>query len=371
MRTDIIDLPPDVPGSRRSLTALRFGAPGARPLAYVQAALHADEIPGMMAAHHLRAELERLEADGQIVGEILLVPVANPIGLGQRVLGGKIGRFDLSDGLNFNRGFPALGPAAAKRVEGRLTDDASRNVAIIRDALLDALSAEPAETPAQHLKHALLRLALPADIVLDLHCDSEAALHLYTLTPLAGIGEELSAELGCRALLLADVSGDDPFDEAVTRPWVDVAAAAGGRPAPLACFSCTVELRGTSDVSDAFGRSDAAALVRFLRRRGVIAGEPGPLPPALCAATELAASDPLTAPVAGVVSYLRAPGDMVAAGEAVAELIDPLTGAVTPVASPQPGVLFARSAARFATPGQRLGKVAGTVPTRHGKLLSP
>ena len=62
---------------------------------------------------------------------------------------------------------------------------------------------------------------------------------------------------------------------------------------------------------------------------------------------------------------------MVAAGDAVAELIDPLTGAVTPVASPQPGVLFARSAARFATPGQRLGKVAGTVPTRHGKLLSP
>ena len=82
--------------------------------------------------------------------------------------------------------------------------------------------------------------------MLDLHCDSEAALHLYTLTPLAGIGEELSAELGCRALLLADVSGDDPFDEAVTRPWVDVAAAAGGRPVPLACFSCTVELRGTS-----------------------------------------------------------------------------------------------------------------------------
>ena len=139
MRTDIIDLPPDVPGSRRSLTALRFGQPGARPLAYVQAALHADEIPGMMAAHHLRAELERLEADGQIVGEVLLVPVANPIGLGQRVLGSKIGRFDLSDGLNFNRGFPALGPAAAKRVEGRLTDDASRNVAIVRDALLEAL----------------------------------------------------------------------------------------------------------------------------------------------------------------------------------------------------------------------------------------
>jgi uncharacterized protein len=235
--------------------------------------------------------------------------------------------------------------------------------------LAEALSAETAETPAQHLKRALLRLALPADIVLDLHCDSEAALHLYTLTPLAGIGEELSAELGCRALLLADVSGDDPFDEAVTRPWVDVAAAAQGRPVPLACFSCTVELRGTRDVSDELGRTDAAALVRFLRRRGVIAGEAGPLPAALCAPTELAASEPLSAPAAGVVSYQRTPGDTVAAGDAVAEIIDPLTGAATPVRATQAGVLFARSAARFALPGQRLAKVAGTVPTRQGKLL--
>ena len=65
-------------------------------------------------------------------------------------------------------------------------------------------------------------------------------------------------------------------------------------------------------------------------------------------------------------------GDTVKAGEVVAELVDPASGARTPVAASEGGLLFARASARFAMPGQRLGKVAGTVPIqRGGRLLSP
>ncbi|PSC03464.1 deacylase [Alsobacter soli] len=372
MRTEVLDLPPELPGLRRTLTVQRFGEPGARPLAYVQASLHADEIPGMMAVVHLRELLLRMERDGRINGEIILVPVANPLGLQQRVLGGHIGRFDLADGLNFNRGFPALGEAVAERVGARLGEDADANVQAIRAAALEAAEGLAAVTPAEHLKKALLRLALPADLVLDLHCDSEALVHLYTLTPLSDLGAELGAELGAGALLLADVSGDDPFDEAVTRPWVEVAARFPEHPVPLACFSCTVEFRGTQDVADSTGAADAAAIVRFLQRRGVLAGDPGPLPASLCEATELAASEPLSAPVAGIVAFRRDLGARVGAGETVAEVIDPYSGARTAVTATQGGLLFARTSARFAMPGQRLGKVAGTVPVQRGsKLLSP
>jgi hypothetical protein len=35
------------------------------------------------------------------------------------------------------------------------------------------------------------------------------------------------------------------------------------------------------------------------------------------------------------------------------------------------GVLYARIATRWATPGTRLGKIAGATPVRTGKLLSP
>ena len=37
----------------RASTVLRFGTPGARPKAYLQAGLHADELPGMLVLHKL------------------------------------------------------------------------------------------------------------------------------------------------------------------------------------------------------------------------------------------------------------------------------------------------------------------------------
>src|SRR5215218_214867 len=119
MRTEQIALSPLAPGASLSLTVHRFGPSGARPRIYVQASLHADEIPGMIAAHHLRERLTRLEAEGRVRGEVVLVPSANPIGLAQRVLGSAIGRFDLADGLNFNRDYPYLVPKVTERVKGR------------------------------------------------------------------------------------------------------------------------------------------------------------------------------------------------------------------------------------------------------------
>jgi len=81
-RIDRIDLPCMSPGTERHLKVHRYGTPGARPKAYIHASLHADEIPGMMAAHHLIRRLDEADKRGEIKGEIIVVPVANPIGLG-------------------------------------------------------------------------------------------------------------------------------------------------------------------------------------------------------------------------------------------------------------------------------------------------
>ena len=71
------------PGTQRRISSFHYGAGQLK--AYVQASLHADELPGMLVAHHLRQRLAGLEAEGQLLGEIVVVPVANPIGLGQSV----------------------------------------------------------------------------------------------------------------------------------------------------------------------------------------------------------------------------------------------------------------------------------------------
>jgi predicted deacylase len=370
MRVESIELAGATPGASHRVCALHYGQPGQGPKAFIQAALHADETPALLVAHALREALAALEAAGEVLGHIVLVPYANPIGLAQQALGLHQGRFDLRDGVNFNRLIPDLTEAAALTVSGRLGGDAQANVALIRSALRDAAAALTASTPVADLKRQLLRWATDADIVLDLHCDAQAALHLYGLTPQADMLAELGALMGAQAILLATESGDSPFDEACSRPWFELQRRHPQHAVPLACFSTTVELRGEADTDHGLAQRDALAILEFLRRRGVLAGTPQPLPGPRCQPTLLAASEPITAPRSGIVVFHAQPGERVAAGALIADLVDVDSGEVLPLRAQSAGVLYARSATRWAQPGQPLAKIAGTTLARTGKLLS-
>jgi uncharacterized protein len=378
MHIDLIPLLPAAPGHQLQLQVLRFGQAGAGPKAYIQAALHADEVPALLVAQHLREQLLQLQASGLLLGEVVLVPFANPLGLAQQVLGQNQGRFDLRDGINFNRSFAELTDATARLVQNSLGPDAASNTRTIRQALLQALHVQMKQTqhptPAQQLKHHLLQLAVDADVVLDLHCDSEASVHLYAATAQAAQGALLGSLLGARAVLLADESGDTPFDEACARPWQLLQARFKNHPVPLACFSATVELRGEADTHHATAAQDARACLEFLRQAGVLGGPPLagflPAPAPLCQPTLLAASEPIAAPRTGVVVFHLEPGAWVAAGAAVADIVCVETGKRTAVCSQSAGVLYARVHTRWALAGQRIAKVAGSSLQRTGKLLS-
>jgi predicted deacylase len=370
MRTETIELAGATPGCSQRVTALHYGQPGRGPKAYIQAALHADEIPALLVAQVLRARLAALEAAGEVLGHLVLVPFANPVGLAQQALGLHQGRFDLRDGVNFNRMIPDLTEAVASAVAGQLGADEVANVALVRHALRDAAAVLTANKPVTDLKRRLLQWAIDADIVLDLHCDAQAALHLYGLTPQAEPLAELGALMGARAILLATESGDSPFDEACSRPWFELQRRNPGHPVPLACFSTTVELRGEADTGHDCAQQDADAILEFLRRRGVLAGTPKPLPVPQCQPTPLAASEPITAPRSGIVVFHVQPGEYVAAGALIADLVDVDSGEQLALRSRSAGVLYARSATRWAQPGQPLAKIAGTTLARTGKLLS-
>ena len=371
MKTVHHSLTQNTPGVSIELQSLHFGTPGRGPKATLQAALHADEIPGLLVAHHLRARLAALEAEGRIVGEIVLVPVANPIGLAQRVLQSVEGRFDLASGENFNRHYADLFDAVARQVDGKLTFDPTLNDALIRDALREAAAALPARSALESLRRVLLGLSIDADIVLDLHCDSQAVMHLYTETSVWPQVEPLARFLGCEAALLAEVSGDHPFDEACSTIWPRLAARFGSAtPIPSACVAVTVELRGEADVAHEFAERDAQALIDYLAWQGLISGAPAALPPARCEATPLAGSIPVNAPHGGVIVYVRELGAAVAAGERLADLVEPMTGLVTPLLSPVDGVFYARETRRFVPAGAGVLRVAGRDALRQGNLLT-
>ncbi|MRW94732.1 deacylase [Duganella sp. FT80W] len=360
------------------LTSFHFGTPGSGKKVYIQGSLHADEVPGMLVSQFLRKELSALEAAGKISGEIILVPAANPIGLAQALHGAAFGRFDLTTGVNFNRAYKHVAEDLKKSLEGKLGADANANVALIRDHARSSIAAWQPATDAETLKKTLMTLAIDADIVLDLHCDNEAVLHIYAGTPLANQIAPLAAILGSHATLLAYEAGGEPFDEACSRLWWDLDAHFEHQyPIPAACLSTTIELRGEQEVSYELARKDAAGLLQFLTQQGVLhAGDTAAqaaaavMPQPLCEATPLEGVEPLYAPHAGILIYTRDLGERVTAGDPIADLIDPVSGDTTVLRAAVDGVFFARSAHRHVIRGMNVGKVAGAKAYREGDLLS-
>lgn len=376
-RIDRIDLPSMSPGTERYLKVHRYGEAGARPKAYIHASLHADETPGMIAAHHLLRQLDAADRRGEIKGEIIVVPVANPIGLGQVVNRTHVGRYELRGGGNFNRHWPDLFAGLVEATAGKLGADPASNVAVVRKAIGAALDKMNADSEFPALRLALAKLAYDADIVLDLHCDDDAEVHLYLIPESWPDGRDLAAFLGAEAVLLAGDSGGASFDETFSAPWVKLQAAVGpGIPVPPACLSGTVEFRGQHDVFDEIGTADATALFSFLQHRGLIGGTAPQVPTPRCEATMLDACDVVRTPVPGVLAYKVALGQQVRAGDVIAEVIDPLADdqslARTQLRCQTDGRVLSRKLMKLIATGESVCKVVGTkkLAYRQGLLLT-
>jgi uncharacterized protein len=370
-------LPAMTPGTRRSIAIHRFGKAGARPKAYLQAAIHANELPGVMALHHLMPMLAAADRARRIKGEIIVVPTVNPIGLAQLVGNNHLGRYELLGRENFNRNWPELAAPVAERIGSRLGRDARANVAAVRGAALAALRALAPVNELQALRAAIMTLSVDADIVLDLHCDVQAALHLFiSRKDWPGPAEALAADIGAQATLY-----NEPYPDVLTFSgangalWARLAERFPAADIPQACLSATIEYRGQHDVNHRFGESDAKNLFRFLVRRGIVAGRAGPLPRLKARATPIAGMDVGYVPKPGILTYLAREGERVKKGRVVCEVIDPLDSrgprARTPMLSKTDGILFSRRTdGRLAWPGMVAYRIAGARPLAHRKGMS-
>lgn len=366
--TEKIMLPTMTPGTERHITVHRFGTPGARPKVYIHAALHADELPTLVAVHHLMPMLEAADAEGRINGEIVVVPVANPIGLNQNQGSYFTGRFDVATRENYNRNFAADWAVVADNVKDRLTDDADRNVALVREAALAYIAGQSPVSELEALRWKLLELSIDADYVLDLHCAATALVYIMIYEDCLDVGaRELAADIGSQASFLIGWYPDKrTFMTTVANLWSRVRESAPGVPVPQALMSSTVEYRGRLDVSDDFGRSDAENLLRFITRKGALDGPEHALPEEQTAPVPVTHMVLATAPVGGVVVYNKKLGEPIKAGEIACEIIDPLepdpAQARTPVPSPVDGFIFDMRNDFLARPGTVVYRIRSDQP---------
>jgi predicted deacylase len=248
-----------------------------------------------------------------------------------------MGRFELNTSENFNRHYPDFCAAVLPLVQDKLGSDAAHNVRTIRQAASQYLQNWVPETELASQRKTLTSMAFDADVVLDLHCDCEAIMHMYAEVPCWPTLEPLARLLGTQAVLLAKNSGGLSFDECMSGLWWQLADKLGNAyPIPQACCSTTVELRGEAEVGHALAQADADAIFAYLQHLDVIGGTKPVLP---------------------------------ALGDLVCEVIDPIGNTVHALRAEVPGVMYARTNERYATPGDDLANIAGAVPFRTGNLL--
>ncbi len=368
MRTETVPLSGPSPGTTRTLTRHHWGQAGDRPKVYLQGGLHADEMPGPLALFHLMTLLDQAEAEGRIAGHVIVVPMANPIGLSEWLLHKPVGRRDLDGAQNFNRGYPDLAALAGDVLEGQLGLDPKANVQIVHAAFAKILTEAKIETEVDELRIRLMDASHDADIVLDLHCDHRSVMHFYASTARPEISDLLGRCTGSVLALIEDVSGGNAFDEAHTAPWRALRQRFG-EAVPLPCFATTLEYRGQGDVSDGLAENDAEGLMAFLVALGALTSGPAP---AHGPAEELplAGAVEFIAPIGGIVSWMTQPGDRVTEGQVLGHVTDAAARRRVEITAPTTGLLFRQELWTTCLKGQGLCHVSGKEIRRQGDLLS-
>lgn len=356
----------DAPGKTTELVCFKLGNPQAERKVYLQAALHADEQPGILVLHHLLRLLQQAEEQGLLQAQFVLFPMVNPLGMGDIGFRQHQGRYDRASGVNFNRNWPDLFKAIGAQVAGQLTADAAKNIQVVRTALQDWLSQQQPINALQQQRYYVMQAAFDADYVLDLHCDNDALPHIFTVPQSAEVMQDLSDWMGAAATLFAEDSGGYSFDEVWSSLWIDLAKTYPDKPIPLACHSATLEYRGQFDTFDALNADDAERLYAFLQSQGLISGElirarPVPTP----AGTDLAATEMTRVQQAGLLAYKVQLGDVVKKGDVIADLIH-LDGEEaftkrTPILAGTDGVIISRNINKYVWPGCSVAKIVGKV----------
>ena len=327
----------DTSGTFHEFPVFRFsGSSDAAPSAYLQAALHGDELPGVVAIDALMPKLRKAESEGRIRGAITIVPWANPIGRAQYLFGDQQGRFHVGTRTNFNRDFPLL----EKPDAGLLPPD------------------EPGPADAR-LKRRLVALSMGHDIVLDLHCDDEGVPYLYLPAQLWPAMADCAAAMGVAAVVLWQGASGAAFEEAAIHPYLQMPPAEAKLERRVVT---TVEYRGVADVERGYAEADAAGLYRLLAARGVVEDKAVAAPGNFAGvAAPLENIEMVMTPKAGAVLYDVKPGDRVSAGQRLATIVHAPgeEDGRLEIFAPQAGFILTRRSKRVLPAGGDVLKLVG------------
>jgi predicted deacylase len=186
---ETIDLFKLASGDKVSLQVYKFigKIPGKK--AYIQSNLHGAEIVGNGVIYHLIDLLSNLEPK-QVIGEIWLVPVCNPLAINQRNHFFATGRYNSYDGKDWNRIFWDY-EKFCHDLEQFVKANLKFDLLTIKESFLkqqkqsfaqqlDLINKPSSIRLSEQYRYHLQSLSIDADYVIDIHSSSNQAIdYLY------------------------------------------------------------------------------------------------------------------------------------------------------------------------------------------------
>ncbi|WP_299490596.1 succinylglutamate desuccinylase/aspartoacylase family protein [uncultured Shewanella sp.] len=290
----------------------------AAPSVFIQANVHGAEVQGNAVIYQLMSMLEQYD----VLGNIRLLPLANPLGINQKSGEFTLGRFDPITGVNWNREYqaPVIDiPHWVKQNQG-LTDAAL--IKAYRQELINicrnGLQNEWGLSTGKRLALTLQSLALDADIVLDLHTGPKSSKHLYC--PEYDIKAARYFSIPYTLVMPNEFGG--AMDESIFCPWwqlSDFLSSPEKRfDVPVSAF--TLELGSQEHIDLAEAKVDAKGILAYLSHRGVIKEKvmPDVMPRYACYLKDY---KKYHAPLSGLVEYKAPLGKVLPAGQPLANIL--------------------------------------------------
>jgi len=287
---------------------------------YIQANMHGAEVQGNAVIFQLLELLKTCD----VQGDITLVPYANPVGCNHKNGEYTLGRFDPITGVNWNRMYHFDESLIAPFAERYIKADDDVVIRKFRELMLNSLDEQLNHniyglTTGQRIAYQLQKMALQADLVLDLHTGPISSKHLYCPEYAKSSAEYFDIP----HTILIPNSFAGALDEATFCPWWSLQSEfdTKGRDFRLLQESFTVELGSQEQIDLDVALEDAKSILCYLQHKRVI-NETRFTPQAMTRyACLLKDYKAYYSPMGGMVDYLAAFGKPLPAGEPLARIL--------------------------------------------------
>jgi uncharacterized protein len=315
-------------GHHLDITVYKYGSENSKGKSvYIQSSVHGAELQGNLVIYELHQLLQKTE----ILGQITMVPLANPLATNQKVGQYTQGRYNPGTGHNWNRNYTDIIKEETKNIDFSLEDfckdtiNKNHDIKSInqnfKQTLNNALNnykqyiiAErgPSLNKIPNLTYQIL--ASQADIVLDLHTGPYATDYIYSPEFL----KQKTKDLNFPFHIIIPNKFSGAMDEACFSPWhsLQVELQAQGLNYQTEFEAYTVELGSEELISQSRAKKQALRIAKYLVKRGVIKELTQevilPDQQIWCLLKDYLS---LYAPYGGLFEYTQAPGALVRKGD--------------------------------------------------------